>query len=45
MNAPVTAIDERYSESKAGAVSWDETRKWHGAHAKGNPFGATTHRF
>jgi hypothetical protein len=77
MNTPVTALDQRYSDSKAVAVSWDETRKWQGAwqfavrdsrfynvgagdwpsevfsvapvkvfaHAKGNPFGATTHRF
>jgi general stress protein 26 len=26
MNTPVTALDQRYSDSKAVAVTWDETR-------------------
>jgi hypothetical protein len=58
MNTPDTAIDQRYSDSKAVAVSWDNVGAgdWPSevfsvtpvkvfAHAKGDPFGATTHRF
>jgi hypothetical protein len=47
MTTPVTALDRRYSDPKAAAAGWDETRQvveaaelfWI------SPFGATTHRF
>ncbi len=55
MNAPVTALDQRYGDPAATAIGWQETRRaleaaelsWipKFAHAKGDPFGATTHRF
>jgi hypothetical protein len=43
MSTPVTTFDERYSDPAAAATGWEETRRVF-AHAKGDPFGATTHR-